>query len=106
MELNEHPNQMPIVTSGYLRSLVKAIERAHQLFHQQSAVLDQDRIHAVKSSIYVAMERSSIEVEHLLAVRRTLRELLCLVSIQSDASWKERQEAIKVLEELRTNVPA
>lgn len=86
-----------------MRSLVKAIERTHQLFHQSCPVLDHGKVHAVKSSLYVAIERSSIEVEHLLTVRRTLRELLSLVSLQSDATWQERQEALKALEELKAN---
>lgn len=94
----------PPRTQSYLRSLLKAIEKTHQLLEERSLVPDYEQIHQVKSLLYAAIERAGMEAERSSSVQQTLRELLMLVSIRSDAQWHERQEALQRLEDLKSQI--
>ena len=89
--------------SGYQRCLAKAMDRTHQLLRDGShdAAHDYERIHAVKSILYAAIEQAGIETDRLISSQELLRELLMLVALQADPVRHERQEALKVLGELR-----
>ena len=47
------------------------------------------------------IERAGMEMDRLISAQELLRELLTLVALQADPVRHERQEALKVLEELR-----
>ncbi len=98
------PYKFPTRAASYLSTLVKAIERTHQLLHEPCPVLDSEKLHSAKSALYAAIERAGMEVEQLSAVQKILRELLSLVMLQSDISWSERQEALQRLAELKSQI--
>ncbi len=87
--------------SGYRRCLAKAMDRTHQLLREDDAAPDYERIHSVKSILYATIEQAGMETDRLLSAQELLRELLMLVALQVDPVRHERQEALKVLEELR-----
>jgi hypothetical protein len=90
--------------NGYQRCLVKAMDRTHQLLHEDDAALDYDKIHAVKSILYAAIERAGMESDRLVSAQDLLRELLTLVALQVDPVRHERKEAFKILEKLKTHI--
>ena len=87
--------------SGYRRCLAKAMDRTHQLLREDDAARDYEKIHATKSILYAAIEQAGMESDRLISAQELLRELLTLVALQADPVRHERQEALKVLEELR-----
>ena len=87
--------------NGYLRCLGKAMDRTHRLLRENDAARDYERIHAVKSVLYAAIERAGMESERLISAQELLRELLILVTLQVDPVCHERQEALQILEKLR-----
>lgn len=87
--------------SGYQRCLMKAMDRTHQLLHEDDAAWDYEKIHAAKSVLYAAIERAGMESERLISAQELLRELLTLVALQADPVRHERQEALSILEKLK-----
>ena len=87
--------------NGYSRCLIKAMDRTQQLLREEDAAFDYERIHSVKSILYAAIEQAGMESERLISAQELLRELLTLVVLQADPVRRERQEALKVLGELR-----
>lgn len=88
--------------NGYLRCLAKAMDRTHRLLCENDGAHDYENIHATKSILYAAIEQAGIESDRLILTQELLRELLTLVALQADPFRHERQEALKVLEELRS----
>ena len=88
--------------SGYLRCLAKAMDRTHQLLRENDAAHDYEKIHSVKSILYAAIERAGMETDRLISAQELLRELLTLVALQADPVRRERQEALNILDELKT----
>ncbi len=86
---------------GYLRYLGEAICRTYGLFEPEVEALDDTRIHAVKSVLYVAIERAGMEAERSNSVQQMLRELLFLMNSRADPVWSEKQEALRILRELQ-----
>lgn len=93
-----------IEKSSYLRCLAKAVSKAESLFCRDSETAGYDEIHAVKSILYVAIERAGIEVEQSTVIQQKLRELLSLVAVWGDASWREREEVMRILESLQEQI--
>lgn len=91
--------------NGYQRCLMKVMDRTHQLLREDDAAPDYERIHSVKSILYAAIEQAGMESEKLISAQELLRELLTLVALQADPILHERQEALKILEELKTRHP-
>ncbi len=87
--------------NSYLRCLGKAMGRTHQLLREEDAALDYERIHSVKSILYAAIEQAGMESDRLISAQELLRELLTLVALQADPDRHERQDALKILEELK-----
>ena len=87
--------------SGYLRCLGKAMDRTHQLLREDDAAHDYEKIHAVKSILYTAIEQAGMETDRLISAQELLCELLTLVALRADPVRHERQEALKILGELR-----
>jgi len=87
--------------NGYQRCLTKAMDRAHQLLREDDVVPDYERIHSVKSVLYAAIEQAGMESERLISAQELLRELLALVVLQADPIRREREEALKILGELK-----
>jgi hypothetical protein len=87
--------------TGYRRCLMKAMDRTHQLLREDDAALDYEGIHSVKSILYAAIEQAGMETDRLISSQELLRELLMLVALQADPVRHEREEALKVLGELR-----
>ncbi len=87
--------------SGYQRCLVKALDRTHQLLREDSSAHDSEKIHAVKSILYAAIEQAGMETDRLISAQELLRELLTLVALQADPVRRERQEALRVLGKLK-----
>ncbi len=87
--------------SGYRRCLVKAMNRTQQLLRENDASHDYKKVHAVKSILYATIEQAGMETDRLISAQELLRELLTLVALQVDPVRHERQEALKVLDELR-----
>lgn len=88
--------------SGYQRCLMKAMDKTHQLLRENDAAHDYEKIHAVKSILYVAIEQAGMETDRLISVQELLRELLTLVALQVDPVRRERQEALNVLGKLQS----
>jgi hypothetical protein len=91
--------------SDYQRCLAKAVDRTHQLLRENDAPHDYEKIHAVKSILYATIEQAGMETDRLISAQELLRELLALVALQADPLRRERQEALKVLDELKTRHP-
>jgi len=91
--------------TGYRRCLAKAMDRTHQLLRDgpRDLVHDYERIHSVKSILYATLEQAGMETERLISAQELLRELLTLVALQADPLRQERQEALGILDELRTH---
>jgi hypothetical protein len=87
--------------SGYRRCLEKAMDRTRQLLRENDVSHDYEKIHAVKSILYATIEQAGMETDRLISAQELLRELLTLVALQADPLRHERQEALKVLEELK-----
>jgi hypothetical protein len=87
--------------NGYLRCLEKAMDRTHQLLHENDASQDYEKIHAVKSILYATIEQAGMETDRLISSQELLRELLTLVALQAHPLRHERKEALKVLDELK-----
>jgi hypothetical protein len=87
--------------NGYRRCLAKAMDRTQQLLCEKDVSHDYKKIHAVKSILYATIEQAGIETDRLISAQELLRELLALVVLQADPLRHERQEALKVLEELQ-----
>lgn len=94
------PSENQGVNRGYVQCLMKAMQSTRQLFVRDSGMADDANIHSVKSVLYAAIERAGIEIEQSSSIQQKLRELLTHVAIQSDASWQERQEALRLLKSL------
>ena len=92
-------------TGGYLRCLTKAMDRTHQLLREDDAAYNYEKVHAVKSILYAAIERAGMETNRLISAQELLRELLTLVALQADPIRHERQEALKILKELGSQHP-
>ena len=88
--------------SGYQRCLMKAMDKTHQLLRENDAAHDYEKIHAVKSILYVAIEQAGMETDRLISAQELLRELLTLVALQADPIPRERQEALSVLDKLQS----
>lgn len=86
--------------SGYQRCLRKVMERTHQLLCEDDVSRKGEKIHAVKSILYAAIEQAGMESERLTSAQELLRELLTLVVLQADPLRQERQEALKILGKL------
>jgi hypothetical protein len=89
------------IESGYRRCLVKAMDRTQQLLRENDVSHDYEKIHAVKSILYATIEQAGMETDRLISSQELLRELLALVALQADPIRHERQEALKVLKELK-----
>ncbi|MFH1208309.1 MAG: hypothetical protein V1673_01970 [Candidatus Omnitrophota bacterium] len=87
--------------SGYRRCLAKAMDRTQQLLRENDMSHDYEKIHDVKSILYATIEQAGMETDRLISSQELLRELLTLVALQADPLRRERQEALKVLEELQ-----
>ncbi|MFH1800426.1 MAG: hypothetical protein ABH891_06250 [Candidatus Omnitrophota bacterium] len=87
--------------SGYRRCLAKAMNRTQQLLRENDVSHDYEKIHAVKSILYATIEQAEMETDRLISAQELLRELLTLVALQADPLRRERQEVLKVLEELQ-----
>ncbi len=87
--------------NGYQRCLAKAMDRTRELLRENDAAPDYRRIHSVKSILYATIEQAGMETDRLISAQELLRELLALVALQADPVPRERQEALKVLGELR-----
>jgi len=87
---------------GYYRCLAKAVDRTHQLLREEDASRDYGRVHSVKSILYAAIEQAGMESERMISAQELLRELLTLVAMQADPVRRERQEALNILDELKT----
>ncbi len=87
--------------NGYQRCLAKAMDRTRELLRENDAAPDYGRIHSVKSILYATIEQAGMETDRLISAQELLRELLTLVALQADPVRNERQEALKVLGELR-----
>ena len=70
--------------NGYLRCLSKAMDKTKELFQEDDAVSNHERIHFMKSILYAAIERAGIETDRLISAQELLRELLILVALQAD----------------------
>ena len=88
--------------NGYQRCLMKAMDRTRRLLHEDDAARDYEKIHAVKSILYAAIERAGMESDRLVSAQELLRELLTLVALQTAPARHERQEALNILDELKT----
>ncbi len=86
---------------NYIRCLSKATEQISRLLHDDRKDLDERKIHSVKSILYAAIERAGMDAERSLSTQCLLRRLLWFAMIQTEASDPERQEALKILEELK-----
>ena len=93
--------KIPDGHNGYLRCLEKAVDRTQQLLRENDMAHDYERIHAVKSILYATIEQAGMETDRLISSQELLRELLTLVTLQADPVRHERQEALKVLNELK-----
>jgi hypothetical protein len=100
MEFPEHEKNRS-VENGYQRCLAKAMDRTQKLLCEKDAANDYGKIHSVKSILYAAIEQAGMETDRLISAQELLRELLTLVALQADPVCRERQEALKVLEELK-----
>jgi len=92
---------MEVLYGGYQRCLTKAVDRTHALLRDSGTVPDDEKIHAVKSVLYAAIERAGMETERLLSAQELLRELLALVALQANPVPGERREAIRIIEKLK-----
>jgi hypothetical protein len=92
---------MPFIYDGYQRCLAKAVDRTRDLLRDSGEAQDSEKMHAVKSVLYAAIERAGMETERLLSARELLRELLALVALQADPIPGERREAMRIIEELK-----
>lgn len=90
--------------NSYQRCLVKVMDRTHQLLREDDASRDYEKIHAVKSILYAAIEQAGMETERLISAQELLRELLALVALQADPVRHEREEALDVLEKLKSQI--
>ena len=88
--------------NGYRRCLAKVVDRTGRLLREEGADYDHDKVHAVKFILYAAIEQAGMETDRLISAQELLRELLMLVALQADPVPHERQEALRVLEELKT----
>ncbi len=88
---------------SYQRCLAKVMDKTHQLLREDDAARDYERIHAVKSILYATIEQAGMESDRLISAQELLRELLALVALQANPVRGERQEALKILEELKTH---
>ena len=88
------------VKNGYLRCLGKVVDRTQQLLRENDLSCHYDKIHAVKSILYAAIEQAEMETEKLISAQELLRELLMLVAVQADPVPAEKKEVLKVLEKL------
>ena len=82
------------------------MDKTKELFQEDDAVSNHERIHFMKSILYAAIERAGIETDRLISAQELLRELLILVALQADPFRHERHEALKILEELQTYHPS
>ena len=88
--------------SSYRRCLMKAMDRTHQLLRESDPAPDYERIHSVKSILYAAIEQAGMETDRLISAQELLRELLTLVALQTDPVRHEKQEALDILDELKS----
>ena len=100
MHLKEE-SKIPGGHNGYVRCLEKAMDRTQQLLRENDVSHDYERIHSVKSILYATIEQAGMETDRLISAQELLRELLTLVALQADPLRHERQEALKVLDELQ-----
>jgi hypothetical protein len=101
MELSELPSNMREVQEGYLRCLLKAIDRLQYLLTQDEALADYDQIHSVKSILYAAIEQMGMRGERIFTVQRMLRELMVILSSQYQSPGHDKQVGLQILEELK-----
>lgn len=95
---------MPFLPSeeGYGRCLTKAIDRTQALLVHEPEAPGSGEIHAVKSILYTAIERAGMESERFLSSQELLRELLALVVLRGDPVAEEREEALRIVCELKS----
>ncbi len=91
---------MSVVYNGYQRCLAKAVDRTRDLLRNSGEVQDSEKMHAVKSVLYAAIERAGMESERLITAQELLRELLALVAMRADPIAEERREAMRIIEKL------
>ena len=85
---------------NYLRCLATAMDKTYELLSREDVSCDE--IHAIKSVLYAAIERTGMRADRFLSVQRKLRELVCLVGMLGDTRRYERLTGLQILEELRT----
>jgi len=88
---------------GYGRCLSKAIDRTQALLVHEPEVPEEGQIHAVKSILYAAIERAGMESERFLSAQELLRELLALIVLRGDPIAGEREEALRIVCELKSH---
>lgn len=91
---------MTVIYGGYQRCLAKAVDRTRDLLRDSGEAQDSEKMHAVKSVLYAAIERAGMETERLISAQELLRELLALVAMQADPIAEERREAMRIIEKL------
>ena len=79
-----------------------ALEKSNVLFNEDLGALDDDRLHSVKSILYAAIERTSLEAERLLHLKESLRELLIQVTIHPDAQATECVKGRELIKQLKS----
>jgi hypothetical protein len=90
------------VANGYRRCLAKVVDKAGRLLREEGVGYNYDQVHAVKSLLYATIEQAGMETDRMISAQELLRELLTLVALQADPVPRERQEALRILEELRS----
>ncbi len=93
------------IEEGYGRCLTKAIDRTQALLVRESGVPGSGEIHDVKSILYATIERAGMESERLLSAQELLRELLALVALRGDPVREEREEALRIVHQLKSHCP-
>ena len=95
---DEH--QEVLIPQNGLETIVKALDAARTLFEEGISELSDERVHAVKSILYAAIERLGVTLERLGYSQRLLRELLHILTLHADLKASERQAGLHILEEL------
>ena len=85
----------------YIPAVMKALTKSEGLLGRMPNDLNCEDIHAVKSTLYAAIEQVGTRVERLTSLQRMLRELFVIVTANLELKDYEREVGHQLISEIK-----
>lgn len=87
-----------------IQTVNQALKKIKELLERCPDMVTDDELHAVKSTLYVAIERMGMEMERLGYSQRLMREIFSIVNMKADMKEYERRMGLQILENIEKRI--